>query len=212
MQGPAAKRREARRKYRTGIEQVSVRDDVLAQAGDRLIEHRQHQPILEVRGRRAPAAWRAHRLAILPGVETLAALAAHFFLRHELRKDLRRAATERRREHIADVQAHIETHHIGQLDRSHRHAEALARGIDHIGSDPFLERKDRLIDIGHQDPVDDKSWRAGAGQRELVEFAREHGGAGGDFGPGLLPAHDFYQLHLCNRIEKMDADEPAGIL
>ena len=51
----AAKRREARAEDHAGIDQVRILDDALAEHGDRFIDQRQHQAILQIRRRRRPA-------------------------------------------------------------------------------------------------------------------------------------------------------------
>ena len=51
-QRPTAKRREPGPEDHSGVEQISLLDDALAQACDRLIQHWQDQPV--VRGRKVP--------------------------------------------------------------------------------------------------------------------------------------------------------------
>src|SRR5450631_3401578 len=113
----ATKRCKACRKNRSGVQQIGVPDDPFPQAGNRLVEHRQHQPVLEVGGYRALVAGNRHRLAVLPRVEALAALAPEVPVADELDQDPWRPASEGRGEHVADMQAHVESDDVGELDR-----------------------------------------------------------------------------------------------
>ena len=74
------------------------------ETGDRFVEHRQNQPVLEIR-----AAWRCSRrdfflrLAVLPAIEALAALAAELFLLDQLDQDLRDFSLKGGAQNPADI-------------------------------------------------------------------------------------------------------------
>ena len=71
----AAKGRKAGAEHHASIEQVGIGHHLLAQAGRAFVDQREDQAIGEI-GRAAASLRRAHRLAVLPGVEALTALAA----------------------------------------------------------------------------------------------------------------------------------------
>ena len=89
VQRTAAKRCESRRKYRAGVQQIGVLHRPFAHDRNRFVEHRQNQPVFQIRGRGGVLGVILLRLAVLPAVEAFAALAAEFFLFHELDQDLR---------------------------------------------------------------------------------------------------------------------------
>ena len=58
------------------------------------------------------------------------------------------------RQNLRDCEADVESHRIGQTERSHRHAEIGGGPIDHGRLDPFADQGDGLEQIRHEDAVD----------------------------------------------------------
>ena len=76
---------------------------------------------------------------------------------------------------------------------------------------PSREREKRLVDVRHQNAVDHEARSALAGQRQLVELAREARASCAHLRRCVRCAlHDLDQLHLRDRIEEMDAHQPPG--
>src|SRR6185437_5632908 len=111
MQRAAAKGRKAGAEDDAGIDEVRVLDDALAQTCHALIDQRQNQPVGQLRGGRRVVHF-AHDLAVLPGIEALAALAAEMALLHQrahLRDKGWSLLPQLACDDLTDVQQHVET-------------------------------------------------------------------------------------------------------
>ena len=71
------------------------------------------------------------------------------------------------------MQADVEAHGIGKLDRAHRHAELLGGAIDRRERHAFAGREHRFGQVRHQHAIDEEARRAAARQRQLVDAAGE---------------------------------------
>src|ERR1700733_2739246 len=89
LQRAAAKWRKTGCKHRACVQQVRVLDYSRAKARHSLVEQGQYQPILEVFGQGGISHVMLLRLAVLPAVKTLAALAAELFLLDQFDEDSR---------------------------------------------------------------------------------------------------------------------------
>ena len=70
-------------------------------------------------------------------------------------------------EHFADAHDHVETDDVGELDRSHRHAEVLGGAIDQRERNAFLGGAHGFAEVRHQHAIDEEArasscrqWRA----------------------------------------------------
>ncbi len=110
-----------------------------------------------------------------------------------------------------DVQAHVEPDRVGQLDRSHRHAEIDGGRIDRCQRHAFLGNEHRFVDIGHQHAIDHESRRAAARQRQLVDLAGERDPGLEDLRARQAGLDDLDQRHLGDRIEEVQPHQPARV-
>ena len=153
---------------------------------------------------------RADHLAVAPDVESLAALAPELLVLHLFRpgspaRAVRRPRRARRRRaapHPSRPRPRARSGPTGMPNR-------VPACVDHARGDPFREREQRLIDVGHQNTVDHESGRAFARQRELVELAREPERLAHRLLIRAGAADDLDQLHLRDRIEEMNPDQAA---
>ena len=112
------------------------------------------------------------RLAFLPSIEA----SRRSSCRASFARPAARASSALRlalEKHFADTHDHIESDDIGKLDRTHRHAEILRRSIDQRERDTFFDSAHRFAEIRHQHAIDEKSGRALARNRKLVDLSRE---------------------------------------
>ena len=72
---------------------------------------------------------------------------------------LRTGSSEGLRQDAAHMQADVEPHRVGKLDRAHRHAELLGCAIDHCERNAFAGREHRLGQVGHQHAIDEEAGR-----------------------------------------------------
>src|SRR5690606_7038829 len=140
-----AERRIAGAEDHAGIEQVRVLDHALVQRGHRLVEQRQHEPVLEVAGRLVVLRHLGLlRLAVLPGVDALAVLLAALAGLGRLRQRRRDRQAEERRQLLAHAVGDVQADRVDQLDRPHRHAEPHRHLVDHRRGDALGVRGCRL--------------------------------------------------------------------
>ena len=109
------------------------------------------------------------------------------------------------------MSADIEAHDVGELHRSHGHAVAQRGFVDDFDRNAVLQREHRFVQIRHQHAIDEKAGRALAGQRKLVDLARERDGLLDRLFAAGFAAHDLHQRHLRHRVEEVQADQLAGI-
>ena len=146
-------------------------------------------------------------------IEARARLAAQPSRLHERGDHGRRldAVTERLVEHQAGVERRVEPDHVVQLERPHRHAERPGHAVDPPRVDPRPEHLDRLVQIRHQQPVDEE---AGAVTDHDGAFPEplHVGDRRGDRGVGRGgPADHLDERHPPHRIEEMDPAEPGRV-
>src|SRR5258706_1827364 len=175
IERPAAERREAGAEDESGVDQVGVADDALGEHRLRLREVRLDERVderLVVRARLA-----LHGLVLLPAVDALAGLAAQLSERDLVQQDLRRvglvAAGAFLGELLARVQADVEADRVGELDRTHRHAERLHGRVDGLGLLAFVQHAEGVLHVGPEHAVDEKAGRILDGQWQLVDLANE---------------------------------------
>ena len=114
-------------------------------------------------------------------------------------------------EFLADCDADIEPHHVGQFDRAHGHAEGFHGGVQRFGGDAFIDHAHGFVDVGSQHAIDQEAGRILHRQRQLVDLAHEGGGILRGDRVGLRTGHDFNQLHLRHRVEEVDADQSLRV-
>ena len=106
----------------------------------------------------------------------------------------------------------VDSDFIEQRHRSHRHAEVDHRGVDRFDRVAFLEEKSRLVHVGTQDAIDDEAGAVVADDNRFAELARKIRDRHDRFIGRLRPANHFHQRHAIDRIEKVHADNPLGML
>ena len=177
VQRAAAKRREARAEDRRRHRRDPHRRRCArASTATASLTQRQHQAVREIGRRGARRSGRLDGLAVAPHVEAFAALAA------ELRRPRQRLdSTSRHRsapnacgEDLADVHARRR----GRRRRRARSGPSACRSPrprDRSARAACLpaRREHRLAQVRHQHAVDEEAGRAAAGQRQLVDLARE---------------------------------------
>ena len=83
-------------------------------------------------------------VAVLPLIETVAGFTAKLASLDLVLQPLRRVrylAVQPRLEHLGDVQTDVQPDLIGELDRSHRHAELFRRSVDGFLFYPLVEHQ-----------------------------------------------------------------------
>ena len=78
-------------------------------------------------------------------------------------------------EHLADGETNVEPYGVGELDRTHRHAEGQRRFVDSLRGDPFVYTAHRFHEIGRENAVDQESRRAFNREGEFVDLTRKRG-------------------------------------
>src|SRR5262249_11284310 len=170
IQRAAAKRGEARAEDQPGVGEVRVRDDALGDDRARFAQIRRHE--LGAQIRRDVSGGAFLRLAVLPLIEAVSALPAEITRGHELGELLRHLGVPGG-ELLADGEADVQTHRVGELYRPHRHAERDRGRVERLGGDALVDQAQRLVDIGAEHPVDEEAWGILHRQRQLVDLADE---------------------------------------
>src|SRR5712692_11293683 len=129
VQRPPAERRKARSEDEARVGEIGVGDDALGDHRLRLLEIRLDQFLAQIGSRAAGPAFA--RLAVAPGVEAAAGFPAEVPGGDELGELLRRLCVLAR-QLLADREADVEADRVGELDRSHRHAERRGRGVERL--------------------------------------------------------------------------------
>ena len=137
MERATAKGREAGAEDRAGVDEIGVGDDALGERGLRFGDEGPDQAIGEPGGNSAGRPLR--RLATRIIVEAAPGLAPEMPGGHQLRQFLRRRRV--RRQHPADGHADVEADGVGELDRSHRHAERKCRLVDRLRRDALVDQR-----------------------------------------------------------------------
>ena len=166
MERPAPERREPRAENRPGVDEVGVVDDAFGERRTRLGHERLDQPVGE--SRRHLAGRLLGHLAAWPRVEAAAGLPAEVSRVDELDEAARRLAAGA--EELADGDADVESHGVGELDRAHRHAERERRLVDGLGREPLVDRLHRRHQVRREHAIDQEARRALHRQRQLVDL------------------------------------------
>ena len=114
---------------------------------------------------------------------------------------------------FAHVGANVNAQHVHQEERPHGPAKAVAaqRLVNLLGCGCALfQGQHRLVEIGHQQPVDQKAGAFLDNDRDLAQLLGEllHGVNG--ILVGLGAGDDLDQFHHVGRVEKVHPDHPVG--
>src|SRR4051812_4390992 len=146
VQRPATERREAGAEDESGVGEIGVGDDALVDGALRLAEVRRDQLLDELRTVRIRRSFDG--AALFPAIDALAALLAELPCVYFALQEARHLHIARRfGERLASVQADVEADRVGELRRSHRHAERLHRRVERLGLHALVDQSEGVLHI-----------------------------------------------------------------
>ena len=108
---------------------------------------------------------------------------------------------------LADAPADVEAGEVAHPERSHRHAEALERGVDLRGRRAFLDEEHRLAQVVLDHAVADEAVAHARDDRDLADPLRELHRGREHVGGRARAAHDLEQLHHVRGTEEVQPDD-----
>src|SRR5438552_5237580 len=156
VQWSAAEGRETGTEDESRVAEVGTGDDAF---GDRRLSFSEVgcDQLLGEFGRNAARGAFA-RLAVLPDVEAAAGFLAEISRGDEL-GELPRRLRALARQFLPHREADVQAHRVGQLDRSHRHAERRDCRVECLRRDTLVDHVQRLVDVGTEHAIDEKARR-----------------------------------------------------
>jgi hypothetical protein len=115
-------------------------------------------------------------------------------------------------ERLACGEADVEADRVGELGRTHRHAEPLHRGVQRLRLVALVQQAKGVLHVRSEHPVHQEPGRVLHRQRQLVDLAHECSGVLRKLRFCFFSRNDFDELQLRYGIEKMDAHQPRRIL
>ena len=226
---PAAEGRKSEGMDHGEVDVAAVANEPLVEATERLEQHRQEQTIDDRTVARLPRGMgvagdrRGGRLVdghdpfLLAGtgvaIEScprLAAQTAHLDQRGDHGRGLDAVAVGGA-QHEPRIEGRIEADHVVELDRPHRHPEAPRHAIDPLRRHALAEQFSRLVEVRHQDAVDEKARTVVHHHRALAEPLRMGHGDGHRAVARRGAADDLHERHSADGIEEVEAAKPRGI-
>ena len=133
-----------------GIDEIGVGGDSFVQAGNGLVDEGQQEAVREIGIERAATAVADRFAAFVIRVEAALGFCAELALGDLRAQKLGRSRAKHAAQYLGNVQCHVEPDAVSELDRSHRHAERLGRGIDALETVAVGVRVQRLQHIRRQ--------------------------------------------------------------
>ncbi len=111
------------------------------------------------------------------------------------------------------MSAHVNAQHVHQEEGAHRPAKAVFahRLVDLLcGGGSLFHGQHRLVEVGHQQPVDQEAWAFLDDDRDLAQLLGELLHRVDRVLVGLVSGDDLHQLHDVGRVEKVHPDHLVG--
>src|SRR5262245_405356 len=211
MQRPAAEGRKAGAEDHAGIDVIGIGYDLVGKGALAFVEHWLDQLATETI-ELSVVVFRlaALGLAVLPNVKALAGLLAELAGADQPRQwiVLRCTGAKLGSDLIGDVEAD----QVHELERPHRHTEFERGLIDLVARRAFRVTAHGLHHVRGQHAIDEEAGATLNDQRQLLDGGDESCRLAHLLLTRTFPAHNLDQRKLRDRIEEMDADEPAWLL
>src|SRR5919198_491102 len=150
-----------------------------------------------------------HRAALFPAVDALPGFLAELACVHLALQDARHLDIAGGfRERLACMQADVQSDGIGELRRSHWHAELFHRRVECLRLHALVDQPECILHVGAQDPVHQEARRILHWQRQLVDVPYECRRVLRNLRARLRTMHHLYHLQERHRVEEVDADQP----
>ena len=169
------------------------------------------QPLGEAGGHRA-ARRRSARSPSVQRVEALAGLLAEVLPRRPAPSAARGGAAPSAAACLPTARQMSRPTRVGELDRSHRHAEGERRLVDGLRRDAFVDAAHRRHQVRREHAVDEEARRALHRQRQLVDLAHERRARAAPAPASVLaPTTISTSIIFAHRIEEVQADQPRRV-
>ena len=157
-------------------------------------------------GRHCPG-WPLGRSAIGIVVEAFADLLAEV-TRIEASKQTRRRRRPGAGKAAAGGHGDVESDHVDEFDRTHRHAEGEHRFVDGLRCQSFVDGAHRFEHVGAEDGVHQEARRTAHRQRQAVDLSDEGIATLDNLRIGALGGNHLDERHLGDGVEEVNADQP----
>ncbi len=209
MQRTAPERRESGTEDHAGIDQIIAGDDAIFGAGRAFFQVGLHQfqpqRVQIVTFSRVLVAL---GFAFFPGVKAFAGFLAQLAGIDELFHVLGLAAVAIDADRFDHRHAHIQAHGVGQLHRSHRHAEAHRGLVYGLFGDAIAVELNGTGHVWSQHAIDQEAGGGFDRQRVFADLAHKAGAILDQFLAGqLVVVDDLDQRHFRHRVEIMQSDQ-----
>ena len=102
----------------------------------------------------------------------------------------------------------IQSRHVDQHKRPHGEAEIDHRPVDRRRLGPFFQQPERLLQVGHEQPIDHEPFAIAHQHRGLAQRSGQPDRGSDHLGRRGLATNDLDQRHVLGRMEEVHAHEP----